>query len=323
MAVPLAGAYNGAVSVDAPAPESADAKDLFLQPPLPGTPPPLEMFTLREAPNESLFCAQGLTQADFGNVFSREILPLDILIYRIPPDLLQAALWEPLTKEGENAVREKKGGIIVRAEAEWTLLWRSDRAEGGRLLRDGVEAPAELLQGYVLRTTGEGLAALVRAWDGRGRFEWVALQGLSREAPGDVLDAVHADLAQLKVSIPEEVFLFASEETGARAVFTRGEHLHRAIGALLRGYVGRFSRTRPGGLSRPVSEQVAGLSDGRGLSSSPERDIIDKGRTIEVTARLGGTPWSVSPRAARGPRGGPEKVLLYYDRTSGLWAVAG
>lgn len=297
-----------------------DAKDLFLREA--GTPPPLEMFVRRAAPNESHFYARGLAPADFGDVFSREILDLDVLVYRIPPDLLRPDLWEPHTKDAEDAVRHKMGGLLVRAEDAWTLLWRADRAEPGRLLKEGLDAPAELLEGYILRTTGKGLSALARAWDGRGRFEWAGLRGLPREIPRDVLDGVHADLARMRVLIPEEAFLFASQDGDSRAVFTRTEHLHRAIAALVRGYVSNLARTALSGLNREVCEQLARLADGMGLSSSPWRDFADKGRTIEVTARPGRTPWSAAPRPGQEPLSGPERVLLDDDRTSGLWAVS-
>ncbi len=300
-----------------PAPAAVDASP----PPAAAAPGPLEMFVRLKAPNESHLCARGLTPAGFGGLFPREILPLDVLVTRIPPDLLRADLWEPLTKDAENAVREKTEGIIVRAEDEWTLLWRADRAEPGRILRDGLDAPAELLDGYILRTTGEGLSLLARAWDGRGRFEWAGLRGLPRPVPQDVLDTVHADLAQLRVSIPEEVFLFAAHGGDARIVFTRREHLHRSVGALVRGFASGLARTPLSGLNLQVCERIAELADGTGLSSAG-RDFIDKGRTIEVTARTGCTPWSDAPPPGRGPRSGPGKVLLYYDRTSGVWAVS-
>jgi hypothetical protein len=301
----------GVVTVESPAPAPTETKDSS------GVPAPLEVFVRRPAPNESHFYARGLAPADFAGIFPGEILGLDVLLFRIPPALLRPDLWEPLSKEAENAVREKMGGLIAWTEDEGTLLWRADRAEPGKLLKDGLEAPAELLQGYILRTTGDGLSALARAWNGRGRFEGVGLKGLPREITEDVLETIHSDLARMRVSIPEEAFLFASQDGGTRIVFTRGEPLTRSMGRMIHGYVSALARTPLAELSRGICGQLADLAEGRGLSSYPERDFIDKGRTLEVTLRSGRTPWSPEPR-----RGRSDKMLLYYDRTSGIWAVS-
>ncbi len=210
----------------------------------------------------------------------------------------------------------------MRTAGEQTLLWRSDRAEPGRVLREGIEAPARLLDGGVLRTTGEGLLALIRAWDGRGRFEWASLRGLpAGEIPEEVLGAIPADLARMKISIPEEFLFFVSKGEDARVLFSRREHLRCATAALLRGFVHNLS---PAPTSRPgdhVCDQLARLSDARGLTARPGRDFTDKGRTLEVKARLGGTPWSPPPPPGRMSSPEDEEVLIYYDRTSGFWAV--
>ena len=159
-----------------PAAEAAmNTKDLLLQTTRGRAPHHLEMYVGLEGPNELHFYAQGLTVADFVSLYGAEIRPLGILIYHMPPDLLNLNYWEPLTKEGENAVRDKMTGIVTRMEGGQTQLWRSDRVARSRLLRDDLNAEVELLSGYIFRTTGENLLKLVHAWNGRGRFEWAGL----------------------------------------------------------------------------------------------------------------------------------------------------
>ncbi len=292
--------------VNAGAPTSATA------PPL-----PLEIYVRIDAPNECHLYARGFTPLFFVYVFSPEILPLDMLVYRIPPELLRPDLWEPSSKDVENAIRREYGGLIVRAQAEWTELWRSDRAESGRILRDGLDAPAELLKGYILRTTGAGMLSLARAWGGRGRFDWVGLHGLPKDVPEEVLEALHDDLTHMRISIPEETVIFAAEGDAARVVFTRRADLIRAIRALLCGFASDLAGSPPAAPSLEFCENLARLADGTKFTSSPERDFVDKGRTFEITLHLDRTTRTGAGRR----RWGPDRALIYYDRTSGLWAV--
>ncbi len=298
------------------------ARELFLQTTRTRPPHPLE-FLVRLDGEAAHFYAEGLTHADFCSVFVREVAPLEVLIYRMPPDLLNPNYWEPLTRENEAAAREKLGGIVTRTENERLLLWRADRVAKGRLLRDGLDAPVDLLGGHVFRTTGAGLAGLGRAWNGSGRLEWAGLRGLPTEVPEEALSQIHADLAQLRLSRPGEVFLLATQDDdAARVLFSRRDHLARAIEALVRGFVHNLTGAPLSGIPRKVCDQLARISDGLGLSAAPERDVLDKGRTIEVHAHLGRTRWGVTPRPGMEPLNGDERVLVYYDRVNGLWAVA-
>src|SRR3982074_3466172 len=96
-----------------------NTKDLLLQTSPGRTPHPLELFVRLEGSDESHFYTQGLTMADFGSPVATE--------------LLNPTYWEPLTKEAENAVREKLTGIVTRTEGDKALLFRADRVSRGRL----------------------------------------------------------------------------------------------------------------------------------------------------------------------------------------------
>src|SRR6185503_10927121 len=254
-------------------------------------------------------------------LFGLEIKPLDVFVTRMPTDLLNPNYWEPLSKEAENAVREKLGGIITRTEGDKALLFRADRVSRGRLLRDGLDVPVELLNGHIFKISGDGLLKLGQAWSGRSRFEWA---GLAKGAvPADTLSTVHHDLSQSRLSLREEVFLFASQEDGlARAVFAKRAHLDRAVEALIRGYVHGAGNVHVGRMSKSILAELISLAEGLGISADPIRDVVNSGRAVEVSLWLGRTPWGVSPRPGREAMLAKEKALLYYDNISGLWDVA-
>ncbi len=299
---------------------ASGARDLFLQAARGGS---LEMFVRFQGAGQHHFYAQGLSMADFAGVFGAEVRPLDVLVTRLPAEFLNPNYWEPLTQESENAVREKMTGILTRTEGDRTLLWRSDRVARSRLLRDGLEVPVELLQGYIFRLSGEGLLELGKAWAGRDRFEWAGLADPPEGTPTPAfLNAVHTDLAQMRLSLREEALLYSAQGEGlVRVLFPREDQLCRAVAALVRGFVHGAAGGHLGALNRRVAGQIARLADDVGLSSDA-RDVVDKGRTVEVTLWLGRTPWGVMPRTGGDALSGDERLLLYYDRISGLWAVS-
>jgi hypothetical protein len=291
----------------------------------PGRPPhPLELFVRLEGDDESHFYTQGLTLSEFGSVFGPQIRPLDVLIYRMPSELLNPNYWEPLTREAENVVREKMNGIIARSEGDRALLFRADRVSRGRLLRDGLDVPVELLDGHIFRTTGEGLLKLAQAWSGHDHFEWVGLAGQPKDAIApDTLATAQQDLSQSRLSLREEVFLYASQEDGlTRVVFSKRAHLNRAVEALIRGFLHGAAGVHVGRMSHAIIDEFVVLAEGLGISADPARDVINTGRTVEVKLWLGRTPWGVSPRPGREAMLAKEKALLYYDSISGLWDVA-
>lgn len=301
-----------------------NAKELLLQTTPGRAPHPMELFVRLEGADESHFYTQGLTVADFGSIFALELRALDVFVTRMPSELLNPNYWEPLTKEAENAVREKLSGIVTRTEGDKALIFRADRVSKGRLLRDGLDVPVELLNGYIFRTTGEGLLKLGAAWSGRDRFEWAGLTGLAKgPTPHDTLSTIHHDLSQLRLSLREELFLFASSDDGlARVVFAKRAHLNRAVEALIRGFVHGAANVHVGRMSKVNVEDLVSLAEGIGLSADPGRDVVNTGRTVEVSLAIGRTPWGVSPRPGREAVLAKERALLYYDSISGLWDVA-
>ncbi|HLY12003.1 MAG TPA: hypothetical protein VKW04_22065 [Planctomycetota bacterium] len=296
-------------------------KDLLLQTSPGRSPHPLELLVRLDGHDESHFYTQGLTMTDFGSLFGLEIRALDAFVTRMPAELLNPNYWEPLTKESENAVRERMSGIITRTEGDRALLFRADRISRGRLLRDGLDIPVELVNGYLFQMSGEALLKLGQAWTGRNRFDWAGLT--KGPITPDTLTSVHRDLSQSRLSLREEQFLFATQDDGlSRVVFAKRTHFYRALEALVRGFIHGAAGVHVGRMSRSVLEEIADLADGIGLSADPVRDVVNSGRTVEVSLWLGRSPWGTPERLGREALLAKEKALLYYDSISGLWDLA-
>ena len=157
---------------------------LFLQNARTRKPHPLEVFVRVRKPTELHFYCHGLSFVDFANLYERDLRQMTVLVYQLPPSLLNPNYWEAHSRTGEEAVREKNVGIITRQDNGRTLLWRSDQVPKIRMFRDGLDVEAEFLLGTSFRVTGEDLLKLGRAAAGReDAFEWIGFSGLPGPDP--------------------------------------------------------------------------------------------------------------------------------------------
>ncbi len=301
-------------------------RDLFLQQTQSAEPPPLEMFVKVREPNDFHFYAKGVSFLDLALSFGSELAPLQFLIYRMPPSLLNPNYWEPLTRESETAVREKVTGIVTRQDGEHTLIWRADSIAKGRLLRDGLDVSTELLHGYVFKVSGEGLLKLGRAWGGgKDRFEWIGFSRLpaGEKAQSDLAIQAHADLTSFRFGAADECIIYsAQDDRTVRMLMSQRAWLRRAVAASVRGFVVNLGKQPCALINERVGEQMVRICDGIGFSSDPRLDFTDKGRTAEMKVHVGRTEWGVQLRPGQEALVGDEHILIYYDRISGLWAVA-
>lgn len=289
----------------------------------------LEVFTRHRAPDERHFYASNVTLADFDPVLAPELRGLEAILYRLPPSLLNANYWEPYSREAEAQVRERMTGLITRQEGERTQVWRSDAVAPGRLLRDGLEIPVELVLGYAFRAKGEDVPALGRAWAeagdlGRERFEFVAFSSLpAGEALRDRVLQGHNDLTAMRLAAPDARLAFAAQGRHvARAVFTTAAAQRKCVASAIRG----FAVAATGAVVAPpndrVCDQVLGLAEGLGLTCDAGVDLLNRGRSFEFKMHLGRTEWGLTLPPGHEPPPGEAFILLYYDRIAGLWAVA-
>jgi len=297
----------------------------FFQRTAPGEPVRLEALAQVKGPQEFHFYISGVTFAELAPLIGSELASTEALIFKMPPSLLNSNYWEPHTPEAEEAVREKMTAVITRDDGGTTMLWRSDAVAPGRHLRDGLDVPVELLLGYVFKVRGPDLLKLGEAWEARGpdpkdRFEWIAFRALpSGDGSIDAAIRLHDDLT---VRVPGSVMAYAGAgNRQVRIVLTHRALFRRCVGAALRGYMMRCTGRVVSAPNEKTCEDFIARA-GHGLTSHSDGDFVSKGTTYEFTARPGRTPWSGHP-PTESPDGEDElRVLVYYDRVSGIWAVA-
>ena len=296
----------------------------FFQRHPPGQPIRLEMLAQVKGPQEFHFYISGVTFAEFAPLIAPELASTEALVFKMPPSLLNSNYWEPHSPESEREVREKMTSVITRDDGGAKMIWRSDSIAPGRHLRDGLNVPVDLLMGTVFKVRGPDLLKLGEAWEWQGpvpkdRFEWIAFRELSGNGTPDSAIRLHEDLA---VRVPGSVMAFSADgDRQVRLVATQRALFRRCVAAALRGYMMRCTG-RP--LSAPNDQTCEELIEkaGHGLTSVSDRDFVSKGTTYEFVARPGRTPWSGHPMT-ESPDGEDDlQVLVYYDRVSGIWALA-
>jgi len=291
----------------------------------PGQPVRLEMLAKIQGDQEFHFYVSGVMFAEIAPLVGSDLASTEALIFKMPPSLLNSNYWEPHTAEAEEAVREKMTSVITRDDGGTKMLWRSDAIAPGRHLRDGLDVPVELLMGTVFKVQGPDLLKLGEAWESQGpvpkdRFEWIAFRELSTgNGAIDAAIRLHDDLT---VRVPGSVMAFAADGGHrVRLVMTRRALFRRCVAAALRGYMMRCT----GRAVSPPNDQTCEELIARawhGLTSTSDRDFVSKGTTYEFIARPGRTPWSGHPPSGSADGTDELQVLVYYDRVSGIWALA-
>jgi hypothetical protein len=298
---------------------AVDPRGLFLQPGPDQAQAELQLFLWRPAAGEHHFYARGLRLSEFCGVFGRALEPLQVLLASYDPALLAPEFWEPYSRDVEEQLRQAFGGSVTRADDGARRIWRADRARAaGRLLARDPGMAVSLVRGRMLAAPGAFVAGL---GDRPGLLEWAAY-----DPPGDASDAfgarVQADLDAFRAGATRPRFLFATDPAGGtRVVFSDAAHFRAAVGAAVRGYLVSLCDDHVAAMSHDAVERLAAVADGVGLASAPLGDFVDKGRTFEITGHLGRTRWGVRKPEALESFGDEPRVLVYYDRVSGIWEV--
>ncbi len=291
-----------------------------------GTPVKLEVMARELGSREFHFYVADADFADLVPLIGRSLAQSQALIFKMPPGLLNPNYWEPHTKAGEDAVRARHGGVITRDDGGASWLWRSDSIAPGRLLRDGIDIPVELVDGAAFKTRGSDLLKLGQAWMASGaaatdRFEWAAFgPPAPNDGAGGVSTDAREDLGAFRVRTAGVTMIFAAAgDRKMRMAITDRAILRALARAAMRGYMMRCAGRVVSPPNDRVCDQFIGHA-GRGLSSTPERDFVSKRVAFEFTAWPGRTPWTEP--GTEDTASDEERVLVYYDRVAGIWAVA-
>lgn len=305
----------------APASPSPVVPGVLYQTHAPGAPVRLDVLARDLGPQEFQFHVAGAEFADLAPLIAPELAGTQALIFRIPPSLLNPSYWEPHTKAGEDAERARGANAITRDDQGVASLWRSDAIAPGRHLADGIEVPVERAPGAAFRVSGPDLLKLGKAWgsagvDPKDGFEWLAYRPPAAGNGGGAapLDA-QDDLDSFRLRTPGAAMLFAACDGRVRMAFTRRAPFRACARAAMRGYMMRCAGRAVSPPNDKVCDDFLAHAE-RGLTSTPDTDFVSKGTSFEFTARPGLTPWSPSAEPL------DERILVYYDRVAGIWAVA-
>lgn len=256
----------------------------------------LELFVWHPAEDEFHFYQQGLSLADVSALFAPELAKARCLAVSYDPAVLASEHWEPYSRDVEDELRQKLGGVVTRLVDGARQIWRADRASE-KLLRGRVlEAPGSQLGRF------NGTDALV---------EWAAFAGGEPDAA-----RTQADIDAFRLRGSGATMLFSSDGArSTRLAFRSRDLSRRALNAALRGF-GAGEHTAE--VSHRVLDALAAVADGVGFKADGR---VDKGRTFEIMARMGRTRWGVRRADALEQLGDDGLLMIYYDRVSGIWQI--
>ncbi|HEU4334376.1 MAG TPA: hypothetical protein VFT32_07775, partial [Candidatus Eisenbacteria bacterium] len=276
-------------------------------------------------PREFHFYAAGVDFADLAPILAPELAGTQALIFRLPHALLNPNYWEPHTKAGEDEERARGANVIVKDSQGATWLWRSNAIAPGRYLLDGIDVPVERVPGAAFKVSGPDALKLGKAWAASGsdpadRFEWLAYKAPAGNGAGSAPLDAQDDVDSFRLQTAGATMIFAA--TGAwnvRMAFASRTPLRACARAAMRGFMMRCT----GRVVSPPNDHVCDdflAHAERGLTSTPDPDFVSKGTAFEFSARPGLTPWTKDLAVEQVE--GEDRILVYYDRVAGIWAVA-
>lgn len=271
---------------------------------------------------------RGLTVRDFASLFRGEISARTVCVFRMCPSVLNPEYWEPWTESSAREMVRRIGGVVEDRRGGTRKLWRADRVGPGRAIRDVFGVRPEITRGPIFWFSGGEFLKISKALTDPYEPILFALPKRSGSAEGrlreeEVVAGMNGDLEPARGLGRAGAVLYRNDgEDGAvRLVFADPGWLRRTLEGAIRGWVHRRSGDHVALMSRRTLEDLLHLVDGVGFLADPAADFVDKGRTVEVTLRAGETAWSPRRPAGDEEDAGLPRALLYYDRTSGIWAL--
>jgi hypothetical protein len=294
-----------------------DTRDLLLQRTSSTDLYQFDIFVNLKSAEESHFYCHGLTAADFASVFRRDLAGCTVYISRFSPGLLNSSYWETHTAANEQEVRAKSGGAIIKEEGGARYLWRSDHVPRGRKLRDGVGVDPELVQGNVLSVPGsefQKIADALQAHKVDVRFV-VVESGDNHHL--ELARRAAEDTRALRRSQKNEKIVYSSRGNYiTQIVFSEPELLLKGLEAAIRGFSHRISGRHVAHINHSVLKDLASHLDKAGAVCYAHRDFVVKDTHLEMTLHLGKSEWPPEIEQSWDDR----RILVYYDRTAGIWA---
>jgi hypothetical protein len=284
---------------------------------------PLELYVESRGGSEFHFYLRGLTVGELAQFYRRELEGLEVLLYTYDLDLLSPEFWEAHALEVEERLRRELGGVWVRSAGGGRQVWRGDRAKETRRILAEPGSDVSMVRGTVLKMSGVNFLSLVDRFERSRRLEWAAFQGIPAGSEEDSWVGRTMEEMARWCGLPSGAWMAVSSEGNhfTRVLLAQREACRRGVGGALRGYVQGLSGQHVSMPSGRCVDLLMRMADGLGIYAAPERDYQDKGRTFEIKAHVGRTAWGSRRPDALDKVEGDERLLIYYDRTSGIWEV--
>lgn len=299
------------------------AKDFLLQA---GPETALEVLPHVRREGESHLYLRGLVPKDFATLFRRELAGRMIPVFQMPPSALNPDYWEPWSRESAREMSERIGGVVEDTTGPRHRLWRADRVGPGRALREGRGVQPEMHPGPIFVFSGEDFLKLSETLTDPSEPIRFAVPKRTAAEDGEnraeFFRRAAEDLERLEITLPEERILYRNDPDGqAKLLFSDRDLFLKTLGGAIRGFVHRRSGEHVSYISRGTLESLLDLANGKGFLADPVADFVDKDRSLELSLHIGETVWKPRERApGKEPEWEPP-ALLYYDRTSGIWAL--
>lgn len=249
--------------------------------------------------------AMGLGAAEFLRAVRGKAASLWALLTRFPTELVNPEYWETEDppSEADDLLRREHQGV--------RQIWRADRVPRSRALRPGLNLEPEILGGRYLLFREPDLEKI--AGELTHDTEFSLLKGSTPSV--DVAQQAAEDASRLDRSLVEEEFL-ARFETGREAhlLLPSRDTALAVLAEMIRARTMERFHFSTSPIPTSVLEPLFPLALGTGFACHGGPDWIDKRRTVEIRLHFGESQWS--PLGT----GREETALLYYDRTSGIWA---
>jgi hypothetical protein len=265
----------------------------------------LQLFIDARSQSEVHFYVSPLNLADFVHVIS---VPSNstFVFSKFDTSLLNESYWEKATSS------LPAGKYITNQEG---MVFRSDYCPAGRLFRDGLGIDGEVISGNMVKFDLKSFLQVCElSRKSSCQIEWIAIGPENSQSYHNIADAFDT----FSFTTPSQRIMYsATENTMAKIIFRGREDALVLIESILRDLVSSLSGSHVSHINSKTLDSIFEFADKIGLSISPEQDFINRNRTYELALNLGKTSWGAHHELLHGG----EKLTLYYDRTSGIWAL--
>jgi len=270
----------------------------------------IEVFIDKKSDGEILVKISPLNIAEFVKLFETKLRDLTFVMSKFDTSILNESYWEPVISDETETVKFEFSGVILNDKGQ---VFNVDHCPPGRLLKDELNVSCELLLGNMLKVNYEGFSKIA-SQKSTAPMEWIAFEDLDSHSEKHVQLA----LSSLSFASVSQRYLYSSNDNRvAKIIFTDRKDVNQLIQAVLRSIVIGVTDGHVAFINKKTLDDIFDIADKLGFAINGQKDFVNKDRSYELTLNLGKTRWGVNYELFHGD----ERLLVYYDRTSGIWAM--